>query len=335
MSDFKRYKLNPETLLYEIKEVSRSSRVMNSFLLFLGSLALFVLYLWIYTSVLGWETPKTAFLKKINAGWSSRIELMNRRMDRYDAVLQTLASRDEDVYRSLFGMNSIPDEVRNAGFGGVNRYAYLDKLDRGSLLSGTTRRLDVLAKKACVQSRSFDDVAALSKRAGDMVSCVPAIPPVNPDKNKYHLSSPFGFRADPVYGYNRMHTGIDFAMPSGSPVYASGDGVVSEVKYEFFGYGNSLVIDHGFGYKTRYAHMKTISVVEGMKVKRGDQVGESGRSGKATGPHLHYEVLYRGNHVNPINYMDLSMDPKEYAAMVRKRQDESKAVLQPFSLRRR
>ena len=109
MSDFKRYKLNPETLLYEIKEVSRSSRVMNSFLLFLGSLALFVLYLWIYTSVLGWETPKTAFLKKINAGWSSRIELMNRRMDRYDAVLQTLASRDEDVYRSLCGMNSIPD----------------------------------------------------------------------------------------------------------------------------------------------------------------------------------------------------------------------------------
>ena len=254
-------------------------------------------------------------------------------MNRYQQVSFTQDQERDGV--DYLGMNSIPDEVRNAGFGGVNRYAYLDKLDRGSLLSGTTRRLDVLAKKACVQSRSFDDVAALSKRAGDMVSCVPAIPPVNPDKNKYHLSSPYGFRADPVYGYFRMHSGVDFAMPSGSPVYASGDGVVSEVKYEFFGYGNSLVIDHGFGYKTRYAHMKTISVVEGMKVKRGDQVGESGRSGKATGPHLHYEVLYRGNHVNPINYMDLSMDPKEYAAMVRKRQDESKAVLQPFSLRRR
>ena len=131
------------------------------------------------------------------------------------------------------------------------------------------------------------------------------------------------------------HAGLDFAMPPGNPVYATGDGVVEMVAFEFYGYGNCLIINHGFGYKTRYAHMKDISVVEGLKVKRGDFLGESGKSGKVTGPHLHYEVIYMGSPVNPMNYMDLDMSPKDFADMVRGRKGENVSSLQPFSLRRR
>ena len=285
-----------------------------------------VLYFWIYTSVLGFELPKTALLKKKNAEWSSRMEVLNRQLDRYDEDLEALQMRDDDIYRSIFGMNEIPQEVRNAGFGGVNRYERYDLIDNDGLLKKTAMRLDVLTKKTYVQCRSFDEVALLSKRAGDMALCIPAIPPINPDRRKYKLSSVYGYRSDPMSGRRTMHKGVDFAMKPGNPVYATGDGVVESVSFEFFGYGNSLLIDHGFGYKTRYAHMKSIGVVEGMKVKRGECVGQSGNSGKSSGPHLHYEVIYKGNPVNPYNFYDLDMTPEEYATMVQSSADASERI---------
>lgn len=327
MSKFKRYKLNPETLLYEIEKVSAKSRLMKMVMLVSASLALSFVYLWLFTSVLGLELPKTIILKKTNARWISSLELMNRQLDMYDETLSGLGMRDDEIYRNIFGMNEIPQEVRNAGFGGVNRYEYLDNISDNSLLKKTAVRLDVLTKKAYVQSKSFDDVEALSRRAGDMASCIPAIPPVLPDKSKYRVSSTFGYRSDPISGVSKMHTGFDFACKPGNPVYASGDGVVSSVSFELFNYGNSVVIDHGFGYKTRYAHLKTVFVTEGMKLKRGECIGESGNTGKSTGPHLHYEVMYRGKYVNPVNYFDLDMPVEEYSSMVRKTADESDNIM--------
>ncbi len=291
--------------------------------LFAMSLLMAVLYFWLYSSVFGFESPKTLILKKQNAQWCSKIEIMNRQLDQYDEALKSLQMRDNDIYRSIFGMEEIPTEVRNAGFGGVNRYEIYEE---DSLLKGTAIRLDVLTKKSYVQSRSFDEVALLSKRAGDMASCIPAIPPVNPDKEKYRLSSSFGYRSDPFSGRTARHTGVDFAMKSGNPVYATGDGVVESVKFEFFGYGNHVLIDHGFGYKTRYAHLKSIALVEGMKVKRGECIGLSGNSGKSSGPHLHYEVLYKNNYVNPANYYDLTITPEEYATMVQNIADASERI---------
>lgn len=335
MSKFKKYIINPETLMYEIKEVSNKSRLAKWLSVLVGGAGLGFLYFWLFTSVMGFELPKTAILKMKNAKWSSKVELMNRRLDMYDEILSALQMRDDDIYRSIFGMNEIPSEVRNAGFGGVDRYAYLDVIDNNSLLKKTTVRLDVLTKKTYVQSKSFDEVNLMAQKAGDMASCIPAIPPINPDPSKYKLSSGFGYRTDPINGSTRMHTGFDFACHTGNPVYCTGDGVVSEVNFEFFGYGNSVMIDHGFGYKTRYAHLKLINVARGMKVKRGDCIGESGNSGRSTGPHLHYEVIYRGNYVNPVNYFDLSMSTKEYSSMVRKRENESEAELERPSRRLR
>lgn len=336
MAKSKKYVFNPRTLSYEVKRSSRKARIIRSLVFFAGSILLSVLYFWLYVSVFGMELPKTLILKKQNAEWASRMEVMNRQIDKYEDALTTLQMRDDDIYRSIFGMHEIPSEVREAGFGGVNRYEYLDQVDQHGILKNTVMRLDVLTKKSYVQSKSFDEVALLSKRAGDMASCVPAISPVVPDTKNYRLSSSFGFRKDPFTGRSKKHSGVDFALKPGNPVYATGDGVVESVRFEFYGYGNSVVINHGFGYKTRYAHLKSIGVSEGMKVKRGECIGESGNSGRSSGPHLHYEVMYKDAYVNPANYFDLTITTEEYSTMVQNTADASeKVTLHPSHKKRR
>lgn len=326
MAKLRKYTFNTKTLSYEVQKRSRKSRIMRSLVIFAGSLLLSVGYFWIYTSVLGLELPKTIILKKRNAAWASRMEVMNRQLDKCDEALTALQMRDDDIYRSIFGMHEIPMEIRNAGFGGVNRYEHYEGVGQHGLLKNTVVRLDMLTKKSYVQSKSFDEVALLARRAGDMASCIPAIPPVVPDRSIYRLSSSFGYRKDPFTGRTKRHTGVDFALKPGNPVYATGEGVVESVKFEFFGYGNSVLIDHGFGYKTRYAHLKSIGVVEGMKVKRGECIGISGNSGRSSGPHLHYEVLYKDRHVNPANYYDLTITPEEYSTMVQNTADASERI---------
>lgn len=333
-----KYILNPETLLYEMKEVSLKSKVFKGLLLFAGSVAMAVLYIWLFTSVLGYDLPKTAFLKAERARWDARMDLMNTKLDRCEESIEALRVRDDDIYRSIFGMNEIPAGVRNAGIGGVDRYSFLDGLESDDRLKNTALRIDRLTRKVYVQSKSFDEVAAVSKTAGDMASCIPAIPPIVPDPSRYKMSSPFGYRTDPFTGASRMHTGLDFAMKIGNPVYATGDGVVESVKFEFFGYGNSITIKHGFGYETIYAHLNSVKVIEGMKVKRGDCIGESGKSGRSSGPHLHYEVVYKGRKVNPANYLDMSMSVQEYSDMLRMRESESgipSSMRHSFSVRHR
>lgn len=335
MSENKKYVFNQRTLSYEVQKRSRLLRLVRLSGLFVVSVCMTLLYFWIYTEVLGCELPKTALLKKENAQWCSRVELIDRQLDNYDKALTSLQMRDDDIYRSIFGMNEIPSEIRNAGFGGVNRYGHLDGVGHDDFLKNTVVRLDVLTKKTVVQSKSFDEVAVLSKRAGDMASCIPAIPPVNPDPSIYRLSSRFGYRSDPFTGRTKRHTGVDFALKPGNPIYATGDGVVVSVKFDIFGYGNNVLVDHGFGYLTRYAHLKSIGVVEGMKVKRGECIGESGNSGRSSGPHLHYEVIYMDRHVNPANYFDLSITPEEYAAMVQNIADASEKITMHPSHRKR
>ena len=333
-----KYILNPETLLYEMKEVSLKSKVFKGLLLFAGCVAMAVLYIWLFTSVLGYDLPKTAFLKAERARWDARMDLMNTKLDRCEESIEALRVRDDDIYRSIFGMNEIPAGVRNAGIGGVDRYSFLDGLESDDRLKNTALRIDRLTRKVYVQSKSFDEVAAVSKTAGDMASCIPAIPPIVPDPSRYKMSSPFGYRTDPFTGASRMHTGLDFAMKIGNPVYATGDGVVESVKFEFFGYGNSITIKHGFGYETIYAHLNSVKVIEGMKVKRGDCIGESGKSGRSSGPHLHYEVVYKGRKVNPANYLDMSMSVQEYSDMLRMRESDSgmpSSMRHSFSVRHR
>ena len=311
----KKYILNPQTLMIDIQAVSRV-RGWQVLSVLVAALLLFLGIMWVHVSVLGQDLPKTAILKHRNADWNTRIDQMSRRLDRYEELLSMMEERDDRVYRAVYGLDEIPQAVRRAGFGGDKRY---DEL-KGTAVYDITRRVDQLEKRVFVQSRSFEDVSALQRTAGDLAAHIPAIPPMNTDPSTYHMSSPFGYRTHPVLGFSKMHTGMDFACPPGNPVYATGDGVVVKVDRERKGYGNHIEIDHGFGYKTRYAHMSRLDVEVGQKVSRGDCLGLSGRSGMVSGPHLHYEVIYKKDYVNPALYMDLSIPAKDYAEMVKKPQ---------------
>lgn len=318
-----KYVLNPQTLLYEKREPPKSLKYIRLAVALVTALGFVFLYFWLYTSVFRLDLPRTAVLKSRVAKWEARMEVLGRRLDLYEATLSGIEQRDDDVYRSIYGLGEIPDEVKNSGLGGLNRYAELDQLGGNESLSRTVHRIDNLTKRAYIQSKSLDEVAVLARQEGDMLSCVPSVPPLLPDSRKVMLSSGFGYRTDPVYGGGEMHGGQDFATDRGVPVYSTGDGVVTEINSNFNGYGNEIIIDHGYGYKTRYAHLNSMSVVEGMKVKRGEQIGTVGSTGKVTGPHLHYEVIYRGERVNPMNFMDFNMPLDEYRSMVETRREES------------
>ena len=316
MAKSRNYTVDPKTLRIVVDKDNRSE-VLKAMLK--GAMLLVMAFGWVllYISVLGFDLPKTALLKRRNAEWTSMMDRMNSRLDPVEQVLEDLGHRDDHVYRSVFGMDEIPQAVRHSGFGGVNRYSWLEGVDKGSALRRTSIRLDKLTKEAYVQSKSFDEIEQLSKMAGDMASHIPAICPICTDSKTYHLSSPFGYRHDPFNRYSKMHTGMDFACNPGNPVYSTADGVVEKVKHELFGYGNSVMINHGFGYKTRYAHLKTIKVAEGQLVHRGENIATTGSSGRSTGPHLHYEVMYKNDFVNPWNFMDLTMSAEDYMELVK------------------
>ncbi|MFA6334957.1 MAG: M23 family metallopeptidase [Bacteroidales bacterium] len=312
----RRYKFNPETLAYELHKISIRARFSKGFIIFLLSIVTSLGYYIVYTKYFNMETPKMLSLMRKSEELSSKLDLMNKRFQEANNSLLSLQMRDNYIYRPIFGMEEIPQEVRNAGFGGVDRYSYLKSFDHSGILSRTAVNMDVLYKKAFIQSKSFDEVAMLAKNADEMSLCVPAIPPVNITVSRIRLSSSFGYRPDPFNGEFRMHTGIDLSGPVGEPIYSTGNGKVVEIGFDFFGYGNFIIVDHGFGYKTRYAHLRSSLVAMGRIVKRGEQIAVMGNTGRSSGPHVHYEVIYRNRPVNPQNYYNRDINANEYKALV-------------------
>ena len=318
----KRMVINPVTLNYEqVDETGweRFGRIACTVILLLLLVAVNV---WVYVRIFD-DLPRTAVLKKANIQWQARMEVMNRQLDNYEQVLLGLEERDDRVYRSIYGLNTVSEERKKSGMANSERYGELEQGGASVLLKRTARRLDTLSKRVCIQSKALDDIRMMADQSGDMLSCVPSLPPLCPDHSAVRLSSSFGFRRDPVYGGTEYHSGQDFATKKGTPVYATGDGVVVEAEVRYRGYGNEILLDHGYGYKTRYAHLNTIEVVPGMKVRRGERIGSVGNTGKSTGAHLHYEVIYRGKRVNPMNYMDFNMPQSEFFALIRTRFEES------------
>lgn len=311
----KRYRFNPGTLSYEPETVSAARHLGRGALVIVLSLLVFVFYVLSSATWLDMDLPKTRMLKMRNAAWQSRFELLSRRMEACEASLEDMAMRDDQVYRVLFGLGEIPAALRESGIAGVNRYSALDEKNPG--LGAEARELDRLLKKAVIQSRSFDEVEHVSTRAGEIAQRIPAICPLSTAEGNFRYTSSFGYRIDPVRGTRGdRHTGIDLACSPGTPVFAPGDGVVTMAQ-KYYGYGNFLVIDHGFGYQTRYGHLGGFNAKVGDRVKRGDCVAFSGNSGRSTGPHLHYEVLFRGTPVNPVGFFDMEMPVEDYMSVVR------------------
>lgn len=280
------------------------------------SLLLFCSFFYAFAYVFDLHTPKSIYLERENRKIASKLELLGQQAANEDLLLYDIQRRDNIVYRPIFGMDVISDEVRNAGIGGEDRYAGYEGFDHSDVMVETARNVDMLAKKVYIQSRSFDDVELLAKRADDMASCVPSLNPVAP-KARNAISSPFGYRMHPIKRMMIFHSGLDFRGEKGEPVYAAGSGVVESVLRGYYGYGEVVVINHGFGYKTRYAHLSSILVREGESVTKGDQIAKMGRSGQSTGVHLHYEVIYMGRHMNPYNFINTEMSLEEYRSFVR------------------
>jgi len=303
---------NPETLMVEADTSSRHSVLMGLGIAATG-LALFGIYMLIYFGVFHFHLPKTAVLLREKASWESKVERLGNRMDRFEEELDLLEVRDNRIYRPVYGMKDLPAEERTKG-----QTVLPEGLDSTSALAQTIARSQTIMRRALAQSESYGQVEKLSSTAGDMASHLPAIPPINPDPKTYRFSSPFGYRHHPILGGIRLHAGVDLGCDKGNPIYCTGDGVVSMIKEENRSYGHQVLVDHGFGYQTRYAHMSQIFVYEGMKLKRGDCVGLSGNTGQSTSPHLHYEVIYQGEPVDPQHFMDMSMPVKDYFEMVRK-----------------
>jgi murein DD-endopeptidase MepM/ murein hydrolase activator NlpD len=243
-----------------------------------------------------------------------QIDILNKKLSEVQSVLGDIEKRDDNIYRMIFEADPIPDDIRKAGFGGVDRYKELVGYENSELIIESTKKLDQVSKQLYIQSKSFDDVVKMAKNKEVMLSCIPAITPIS-NKDLKHEPSGFGMRMHPIYKYAKFHAGMDFTANTGTKIYATGDGVVSKAEYGS-GYGNYVVINHGYGYNTLYGHMEKIVARIGQKVKRGELIGYVGNTGLSAGPHVHYEVHKNGEPINPVNYYYNDLTPAEYKKLI-------------------
>ena len=261
------------------------------------------------------DSPKEKRLKREIDNLVFQYDILNKKMVQINLVLDDIQQRDDNIYRVIFEADPIPNSIRKAGFGGVNRYKDIRNFSNSELVIETAKKVDNLSKQLYIQSKSFDEVIDLAKNKTTMLAAIPAIQPIA-NKNLKRIASGYGYRIHPIYKTRKLHTGMDFTAPQGTPIYATGDGKIEKVKRSRRGYGNHIIIDHGFGYQTLYAHMKKYIVNRGQKVKRGEIIGYVGNTGTSVAPHLHYEVIRNKRKINPVNYYYNDLNPKEYEKML-------------------
>lgn len=309
-----KYYYDPKTLSYRKIEKGPWQRMRNT-ALFLASAALmgFMMFL-ISDSFI--DSPKEKRLRRDLDNMTIQYRILNDRMDKLVHVLDDMQERDDNIYRVIFEAEPIPESIREAGFGGVNRYSSLEGFKYSELIIQSAKRLDKLTKQTYVQSRSFDEIVNLAQDKEDFLQAIPAIQPVaNEDLRR--MASGYGMRLDPFTKAPKMHYGMDFSAPIGTPVYATGDGEVIRADNRSSGFGRHIRIDHGYGYLTLYAHLNEYNVTVGQKVKRGDIIGYVGNSGRSRGPHLHYEVHHDKERINPMNFYYGELSPREFETMIK------------------
>jgi hypothetical protein len=307
-----KYRFNPESISYEEVKISIKARVVNVLKHMASSLVLAIIIVIALFYFFG--SPKERSLERENQKLLTQYDRMREELDQMQAVLNDLEQRDDNIYRVVFEAEPIHSNVRKAGYGGVNRYNHLDNMKNSEIVISTKKKIDQLAKSMYVQSRSYDDVEDMVKNKFKMLSSIPAVMPIA-IKNYGRISAGYGWRIHPIYKTRKFHDGMDFTGKIGTPIYATGDGVVKVARKER-GYGKKIVIDHGYGYTTVYAHLNGYNVKRRQKVKRGEIIGYLGNTGVSTGPHLHYEVRKNNRPLNPINYYFNDLTAEEYDSMV-------------------
>lgn len=303
-----KYIFNAKTLTFEVFKISTARKVGRIVLVALSVIGMaFLFAVLIFTF---FKSPKEKIQARELEYMKLQYEIMDDRMKMYEEVLADLEQRDNNIYRVVFDAEPIPSIKRRSGLANANRYANLEGYRNSERVISASKKLDVIASQLYYQSLSYDEVFEMARNKEDMLACIPAIMPMRVDDIKY-ISSYFGYRPDPIYNIAKFHGGIDFSTSMNAEIYATGDGVVDIDKTQW-GYGKMVTVNHGFGYKSVYAHLNKFAVRQGQRVKRGQLIGYAGTSGKSTGVHLHYEVRKDGVPIDPIHFFFNDLTPDQY-----------------------
>ncbi len=308
-----KYKFNAESLSFDRIRLGFGAMLLRGLAYVVGSLLIAFVYYLVFA--IFFDSPKEKALLREIEQLTLQYDLIYREMDNIEKVIGHLQETDDNLYRTIFEAEPIPATLRDGGVGGINRYMELEGYDNSSIVVETTKRLDQIRKMIYVQSKSFDDLISLAMRKEEMLRSIPAILPIS-NKDLKRTASGFGLRIHPIYKIIKFHAGMDFTAPSGTDIYATGDGTIASVISSKRGLGNHIIINHGFGYISIYAHLDRFNVRAGQKVRRGDVIGFVGNTGMSLAPHLHYEIKLNGTNVDPVNYYFNDLTPGEYERMV-------------------
>lgn len=316
------FRYNTQTKSYERVHPSLKSRLFAVLRHLAVGILLGYAFFWIVIRYYG--SPNEQSLRKENELMVTQYELLSKRLDEITQVVDEIAQRDDNMYRAVLHSKPIPSGIRNANKRSSRRYQHLKDLSTSEIVIRTSAKMDVLSQKLYIQSTSFNEIVKLIGKQKDRVECIPSIQPVA-DKELKRMASGYGMRIDPVYGGKRFHSGMDFTADIGTPVYATGKGKVVEADWKQ-GYGMCVVIDHGYGYRTLYAHLSEYVVKVGDVVKRGQEIAKVGNTGKSTGPHLHYEVHVNGQPDNPAKYYFMDLTPEEYDRILKEAENRGNVM---------
>ncbi len=308
----KKYKINPETLAMEQVEHGFRYWVRQTGIYILAGIVIGILFLYLFLTF--FPSPREKQLLRERASLESQLEVLNSQVDQMQVVMTDLQQRDDNLYRVLFGAEPIPLSVRQGAQRKIDYYEQLAQMTNSELAADLALKVDLLEKEIYVQAKSYDEVAQMAKEQEIRMENIPAIQPVM-NKDLKRVAPGYGMRIDPVYHVRKFHQGMDFTAPTGTEVFATGNAKVEFAGWKQ-GYGNTVILDHGYGYKTLYAHLYKTLVRKGQKVRRSDIIALVGNTGKSTGPHLHYEVRLNNKPVDPRNYYFYDLSPEEYDQMI-------------------
>ena len=308
-----KYYYDTKTLSYKRIKLSKLEKTKR-FSYFIFSSAIIGLIM-IVTFFQFFDSPKEKRLINEINHLVNQYEIVDNKMYKIELVLDDIQKRDDNIYRTIFEADPIPTSIRKQGFGGINRYKELEGYSNSKIMIETSTKIDQITKQLYLQSKSFDEIIDLTKDKLSMLASIPAIQPVS-NKNLKRMASGYGYRIHPIYKTRKMHAGMDFSAKTGTEIYATGNGTIKKVKRSKKGYGNYVEINHGYGYKTLYAHMSKFIVKQGQKVKRGELIGYVGNTGTSVAPHLHYEVIKNGKKIDPVNFYYNDLSTEEYSKML-------------------
>ena len=320
-----KYYYDSEKLAFK-RIIPKKRKKIGVALLFLLSAALFgFLCFFILANTSFFETPKSKLQARELETMKLNYKLLTNKVRLMDEALMAIETRDNNIYRVYFNSSPINEEERRAGLGGVNRYKDLEGFNNSDLIIHSSKKVDEIMKALAIQSSSLDDITKLAKQKEKLLAAIPAIQPVK-NEDLRQMASGFGYRSDPFTKIRKFHKGMDFSAKTGTPIYATGDGIVRKADASLSGYGNHIEITHGYGYLTLYAHLSKYKVKAGQRVKRGDIIGYVGSTGRSEAPHLHYEVHKNGEVVNPLNFYYGSISAKEYVLLAQLANQENQSL---------